>query len=287
MRMRFLLTGGLLVVLAAAPLAGQPDERSLRRTPVVVVFEAARDAVVNISSTEVVEVRDRFDQLFGRRRAQPRRLKRTSIGSGFVVHPEGYIVTNAHVVRRAADIQIITADDRTIQAQVVAEDAEHDLAILKIPAPSPLPYLKLGRSNDIMVGETVIAIGNPFGFQNTVTAGIISALDRDLHFGRETVYRGLIQTDTPINPGNSGGPLFNAAGQVVGIVVSKLNALRIAKATGDVPQNINFAIKSSLARKFLDRHKVKYRTASRPFGSSPAKIAQAARKYTVLIRCVR
>ncbi len=241
MRMRLLLTGGLLVMLAAAPLAGQPDERSLRRTPVVVVFEAARDAVVNISSTEVVEVRDRFDRFFGRRRAQPRRLERTSVGSGFVIHPEGYIVTNAHVVARSTDRRVIFADGSEYDATVVASDRESDVAILKIEPPRPLPTLAFGRSADLMIGETVIAIGNPLGYQHTVTAGVVSAINRDLVFDRDLVMSGLIQTDASINPGNSGGPLLNVLGELIGVNT----AIR-----GDA-QNIGFAIPVDQLRRLL------------------------------------
>ncbi len=241
MRIRRWLTRGLLVVLAAAPVAGQPDERSLRRTPVVVVFEAARDAVVNISSTEVVEVRDRFDRLFDRRRPRPRRLERTSVGSGFVIHPEGYIVTNAHVVARSTDRRVTFADGREYDATVIASDREYDVAILKIEPPRPLPTLAFGRSDDLMVGETVVAIGNPLGYQHTVTAGVVSAVNRDLVFDRDLVMSGLIQTDASINPGNSGGPLLNVLGELIGVNT----AIR-----GDA-QNIGFAIPVDQLRRLL------------------------------------
>ena len=241
MRMRLLLTGGLLVVLAAAPLAGQPDERALRRTPVVVVFEAARDAVVNISSTEVVEVRDRFDRLFGRRRAQPRRLERTSVGSGFVIHPEGYIVTNAHVVARSTDRRVTFADGSEYDATVVASDRDYDVAILKIDPPRPLPTLAFGRSDDLMIGETVIAIGNPLGYQHTVTAGVVSAVNRELVFDKDLVMSGLIQIDASINPGNSGGPLLNVLGELIGVNTAIRNDA----------QNIGFAIPVDHLRRLL------------------------------------
>ena len=241
MRMWLLVTGGLLVVLAAAPRPGQSDELSLRRTPVVVVFEAARDAVVNISSTEVVEVRDRFDRLFDRRRPRPRRLERTSVGSGFVIHPEGYIVTNAHVVARSTGRRVTFADGREYDAIVIASDREYDVAILKIEPPQPLPTLAFGRSDDLMVGETVVAIGNPLGYQHTVTAGVVSAINRDLEFDRDLVMSGLIQTDASINPGNSGGPLLNVLGELIGVNT----AIR-----GDA-QNIGFAIPVDQLRRLL------------------------------------
>ncbi|MBU0637454.1 MAG: trypsin-like peptidase domain-containing protein [Planctomycetes bacterium] len=226
----------LLVSLIAAAAAGdEPSQR--RRTPVVEVFEKARDAVVNISTTRIVRVRSlrfpsMFDEIFdfGMPRMQNRRIQ--SIGSGVIVHESGHLVTNAHVVSQASDVHVTFADQRTLAAEIIAVDPEHDLAVLKVDADGPLPYVRLGRSDDLMVGETVVAIGNPLGLQHTVTAGIVSALNRELHFSRDTTYRGLIQTDASINPGNSGGPLLNVNADLIGINT----AIR-----GDA-QNIGFAI---------------------------------------------
>ena len=231
---------GVVITLIVSACAAQPLEqpdRQRRRSPIVEVFENSRDAVVNISTTRTVQMRslgvpslwdDIFD--FG----PPRRWNREvqSIGSGVVVHPSGYIVTNAHVVAQASDVRVNFPHGPTEPAEILAVDSEHDLAVLKINASQPLPAQKLGRSDDLMVGETVVAIGNPLGLQFTVTAGIVSALDRSLDFGDERVYRGLIQTDASINPGNSGGPLLNVNGELIGINT----AIR-----GDA-QNIGFAI---------------------------------------------
>ena len=233
-----ILAGLALGMLAAA--AG-PDELARRRTPVVEVFESARDAVVNISSTRIVEVRDPFHRLFDFRRSRPRRLKRTSVGSGFVIHPDGYIVTNAHVVARSTDRTVIFANGREYDATVVASDREDDIAILKIDAPHALETLSFGRSSDLMVGETIIAIGNPLGYQHTVSAGVVSAVDRDLEFSNEIMMTGLIQTDASINPGNSGGPLLNVIGDLIGVTT----AIR-----GDA-QNIGFAIPVDRLRNLL------------------------------------
>jgi serine protease Do len=239
----------VLAGLGGSPADGAADtqegDRPRRRTPVVEVFEAARDAVVNISSTEVVEVRDPFDQFFEgifdrRRRSRPRQYKNTSVGSGFVIHADGYIVTNAHVVARSTDRTVTFADGREFDAQVVASDREHDVAILKIDA-GELKPLVLGRSSDLMTGETVIAIGNPLGYEHTVTAGVVSAVNRDLVFSKEHVLRGLIQTDASINPGNSGGPLLNVLGELIGVN----SAVR-----GDA-QNIGFAIPVDQVRRLL------------------------------------
>ncbi len=231
----------MLVPVATVALAGEPDDLSRRRTPVVEVFETARDAVVNISSTEIVEVRDPFDRLFDRRRSQPRRLTRTSVGSGFVIHPQGYIVTNAHVVARSTDRTVIFADGREYDAVVVASDRENDVAVLKIDTPRPLDTLTFGRSSDLLIGETVIAIGNPLGYQHTVTAGVVSAVNRDVEFDRDLVMGGLIQTDASINPGNSGGPLLNVLGELIGVNT----AIR-----GDA-QNVSFAIPVDRLRRLL------------------------------------
>ncbi len=216
-----------------------PD-RARRITPVVRAFQAASPAVVNISTTSIVELRpafggvgrildDVFDFPFSGR---PRRYKQTSVGSGFVIHRDGYIVTNAHVVARTVERKVGFADGRDLPAEIVAIDRDNDLAVLKVDAVKPLPFLELGRSSDLMQGETVIIIGNPLGYGHTVTTGIVSALHRELQFGREAVYRDLIQTDASINPGNSGGPMLNILGELVGVNT----AIR-----GDA-QNIGFAI---------------------------------------------
>ncbi len=235
MQRRLWLAVAAVLVPAAGVVGADEPAPQHRRTPVVAVFEQCRDAVVNISTTRLVRMRglgfdlpDIFD--FGRPRGVNRRVQ--SVGSGVVVHERGYIVTNAHVVAQATDVQVTFADGTTRTADPVATDPEHDLAVLRVTTEKPLPRVKLGRSADILVGETVVAIGNPLGLQHTVTTGIVSALGRDLQFSEEVVYRGLIQTDAPINPGNSGGPLLNIDAELIGIN----SAIR-----GDA-QNIGFAI---------------------------------------------
>ena len=233
---------------AATALTAE-QKLALRRTPVVDVFERRRDAVVNISSTEIVTVRrpagmfnDIFEDMFDMpQRPRTQEYRRTSIGSGFVLHPDGYIVTNAHVVARTTDRKAIFADGSEYDAQLLAIDANRDLAVLKIDADRSLPALTLGRSDDLMVGETVIAIGNPLGYQHTVTAGVVSAVDRDLEFNAEQIFRGLIQTDASVNPGNSGGPLLNALGELIGINT----------AIRSDAQNIGFAIPVDQLRELL------------------------------------
>jgi len=232
----------LAALLLAQPTAGRdlkplsPEEkRAIRRNAVVEVFDSAKDAVVNISSTRIIQMRSRslFDEFFDfPANARVRRFKRTSVGSGFVLHRDGYIVTNAHVVSRTAERKVIFADKREFDAELIAIDEQRDLAVLKIETDKPLKPLALGTSGDLMQGETVVAIGNPLGYQHTVTRGVVSATNRKLEFDNGHEFTDLIQTDASINPGNSGGPLLNILGELIGINT----AIR-----GDA-QNIGFAI---------------------------------------------
>jgi len=161
-------------------------------------------------------------------------------GSGFIINPEGYILTNEHVIRYADKITVTLKDGESFEAKVLGSNPEIDLAVIKINAKKPLPYAELGDSDSLQIGEWVVAIGNPFGFQETVTVGIISALNRSLKNPKEQGY--LIQTDAAINPGNSGGPLVNLEGKVIGI-----NEAIISNAQG-----IGFAIPINLAKDHLD-----------------------------------
>src|SRR5690606_3876426 len=138
----------------------------------------------------------------------------TSLGSGFVIDPSGLIVTNNHVIKDADQILVRFHDDSSLEAEVVGRDPKTDLALLKVQADKPLPALTLGDSTTARVGDWVIAIGNPFGLGGSVTAGIISARQRDINAGP---YDDFIQTDASINRGNSGGPLMNLDGEVIGI----------------------------------------------------------------------
>ncbi|MDP6544081.1 MAG: trypsin-like peptidase domain-containing protein [Phycisphaerae bacterium] len=232
---RLLLCVVTLAGLRAGPLCAVRASGEVSRiTPVVIAHRKAGPAVVNISAEKIVTERfglfggDPFANIFRR----PVRQK--SAGSGVIIHGDGYVVTNAHVVSRAMQITIQLSDKTRYAAKVISSDSTHDLAILKVELPKgkTLPYLPLGRSDDLMVGETVIAIGNPLGFASTLTTGVISATDRKLTFAGNVEYGGLIQTDAPINPGNSGGPLLNIRGELIGI-----NTAIRADA-----QNIGFAI---------------------------------------------
>ena len=164
-----------------------------------------------------------------------------ALGSGFIIDPAGYIVTNNHVVDHAHDIKVTMGDGKSFPAKVIGRDSKTDLALLKIDAGVPVPYIAFGDSDKERVGDWVVAVGNPFGLGGTVTAGIVSAHDRDLNNGP---YDDYLQIDAPINPGNSGGPLFNQSGQVIGI-----DTAIYSPNGGSV--GIGFAIPSNLATKVV------------------------------------
>jgi serine protease Do len=179
------------------------------------------------------DFRDFFDKFFGQ---LPKSFKTRSLGSGFIIDPKGYVVTNNHVVENAEKIKVILVGGKEYQATVKGRDPKTDLALIQIVNPPPnLPYLKFGDSNSIQVGDWVLAVGNPFGLGHTVTQGIISAKGRVIGAGP---YDNFLQTDASINPGNSGGPLLNLKGEVIGINTAIL-------ASG---QGIGFATPSNIAK---------------------------------------
>ena len=246
---RIFITVFLLSILSngAVPLWA---ENNNRRTPVVKVVEQAGPAVVNINTEEAVPAmrnpfRDSrnpfFDQFF--KQLIPRlNNNRRSLGSGVIIHPDGYILTNEHVVAKATRIKVTLIDKREFDAHLVGADIKSDLAIIKIDSKEGLPHVALGQSGDLMTGETIIAIGNPFGLQHTVTTGIISALHRSIKGDKNRVYRDFIQLDASINPGNSGGPLLNINGSLIGI-----NTAIFQQAEG-----IGFAIPINKAKRIVD-----------------------------------
>ncbi len=218
----FLICASFARSLSAKGLNDPIDAGNLRRTVTVEVVARTKDAVVNISTTKLVSRHvapfgfDPFWQQFGQEQVE--RVPASSLGSGFIVHPDGYVITNNHVIDRAREIHVELSDGRKLPAELISADSEADLAVLKISGDKPLPTLDLGDSADLMIGEPVIAVGNPLGYSHSVSTGIVSAIHRDLKDPNGKVsLADLIQTDAAINPGNSGGPLLNAYGQVIGI----------------------------------------------------------------------
>jgi serine protease Do len=225
------------------------------------LVKAVSPAVVNISTVRTIKgggrvfrhfmgpfdkndpFRDFFEKFFGDQSPE-RDLKQRSLGSGFIIDKDGYIITNNHVIERADQIKVRLADEREFSAEIIGRDTKTDLALIKINSFRDLPSVTLGDSDALSVGDWVITIGNPFGLTHTVTAGIVSAKGRVIGAGP---YDDFIQTDASINPGNSGGPLLNVRGEVVGINTAIV-------ATG---QGIGFAIPINIAKEIIVQLKEK------------------------------
>jgi Do/DeqQ family serine protease len=229
------------------------NAESLRESAVVKAIRKVSPAVVNISSE--FEVRKRVNPFYGfgmdpnfesffRDFFDPgfeQKYKRSSLGSGVIIDGKrGFILTNKHVIVKSSTITVALKDGREFKAQIIGADPDSDLAVLRISPKGDLPAIKMGNSNNLMIGETVIAIGNPFGFSNTVTTGVISATNRSIRVDK-AFYHDFIQTDASINPGNSGGPLLNIYGELIGI-----NTAIYAKARG-----IGFAIPINKSRRIV------------------------------------
>ena len=206
-------------------------------------------------------------------------LERESTGSGFRVSGQGHVLTNAHVVRGCTEVRMPPAG----AAQVAAREDSSDLAQLQAPAGTARAVAKLRQGRGIRPGASVVVVGYPLrgllASEANVSTGAVSALAGP---GDD---RRLIQITAPVQPGNSGGPVLDAAGNVVGVVVAKLDAIRIARSTGDIPQNVNFAISAGATRAFLDAEGVPYETAPSDDTMEPVEVAAAARKFTVLVEC--
>jgi serine protease Do len=230
-----LLAFGLagLIVVAPVPAAVSPAAARVAPESFADLAQQLLPSVVNISTTQTVEGSagielpklppgSPFEEFFKEfmEKNQPRQQKRkaTSLGSGYIIDPKGYIVTNNHVIQDAEEITVILHDETRLPAKIIGRDAKTDIAVLKVePGNLSLPAVKFGDSDAIRVGDWVVAIGNPFGFGGTVTAGIISARGRNINAGP---YDDFLQTDASINRGNSGGPVFNLAGEVVGMATA-------------------------------------------------------------------
>ena len=262
-----------LALVAAAtiafPLAAQAQGRGPDK--IADVAEAVIDAVVNISTSQTVTAggpptargpggpagglqvppgspfEEFFEEFFKNRRSdkggggQPRRVN--SLGSGFVIDPSGVVVTNNHVIADADEISVILNDGTKLKAELIGKDTKTDLAVLKVSSDKPLKAVKFGDSDKLRLGEWVIAIGNPFSLGGSVTAGIVSARNRDINSGP---YDNYIQTDAAINRGNSGGPLFNLDGDVIGV-----NTAIISPSGGSI--GIGFAVPSVTAMAVIEQ----------------------------------
>ena len=237
-----------------------------RENSVVLAVRKVSAAVVNISSQYEIRKNSnpfsgygmdpRVEQFF-RDFFSPemqRREKKTSLGSGVIIDgTRGFVLTNTHVVEKSTTINVALNDKREFEATIVGMDPDSDLAVLKIKTDQPLPAVQMGNSDDIMIGESVIAIGNPFGFSHTVTTGVVSAVNRSIKTA-DRVFHEFIQTDASINPGNSGGPLLNINGELVGI-----NTAIYAQAQG-----IGFAIPINRAKRIIS-DLINYGTVVQPW----------------------
>ncbi len=244
-----LLRCGAIALALAAPALARPAPDSFSGL-------AARlsPAVVNISTSQKIEREDvnempqfppgsPYEEMFKDYYDQQRDSQVTSLGSGFVIDPQGLIVTNNHVIEGADEITVNFPDGLSLKADIVGKDEKTDLAVLRVKSATPLPAVSFGDSDKALVGDWVMAIGNPFGLGGTVTAGIISARNRDIAAGP---YDDFIQTDAAINRGNSGGPLFDMDGNVIGV-----NSAIISPSGGSI--GIGFAIPSSIVRHTVDQ----------------------------------
>lgn len=204
-------------------------------------------------------------------------------GTGFVVSANGHIVTNHHVIEGCSDLKGNLTGEAAMVLRVVSSDANNDLALLQAPSTATFKEYARIRDRSIRSGDSVVAIGFPFhGLLTsdfTVTTGIVSSLSGMRNDSR------FLQISAPVQPGNSGGPLFDTTGQIVGVVTGKLDGLRVAVATGSIPENINFAIKTGALRDFLDNSVVPYQTAEPKGELKTTDIAGNARAYTMLISC--
>ncbi len=259
-RRKFILslagTCGVLFAGSTCVLA-QADPAS---EPAVLAVGKVLPAVVNINTERIVRrtVRDPFEdfyaQFFGYDQVRPREIRQTlqSLGSGFIIDPAGYIITNQHVVERAADlkIQVTTNDGKTHDAHYIAGDDKTDLAFIKIDAKADFPFINLDNISPNLLGETVIVVGNAVGYGSSISRGVLSAVKRNITVDN-TKYKDLVQTDAAINPGNSGGPVIDISGRLVGVSSAKM-----AFTPQGVPtQGLGFAIPADVVRESVSRFK--------------------------------
>jgi serine protease Do len=250
-RRRFAAVGCILFLLAGSTSSlAQADPAS---EPAVLALAKVLPAVVNINTERVVRrtvrdpIEDFYAQFFRNYRSRPREIRQTlqSLGSGFIVDPAGYIVTNQHVVERAADlkIQVMTDDGKTYNAHYITGNDKTDLAFIKIDAKAAFPFINLDNISPNLLGETVIVVGNAVGYGSSISRGVLSAVKRDITIDN-VEYKNLVQTDAAINPGNSGGPVIDLSARLVGISSAKM-----AFTPQGIPtQGLGFAIPAEVVR---------------------------------------
>ncbi|GAB4376196.1 MAG: DegQ family serine endoprotease [Kiloniellaceae bacterium] len=245
------LLAALLALALSALLGAAPAQARSAPESFADLVEKLLPTVVNIQTRQTIEggqaeqFEEFFKEFFERRgeggEPPPPQRRGSSLGSGFIIDPSGYIVTNHHVIADADEVEVVLSDGTSLDATIVGSDKDTDLALLKVEANQSLPATTWGDSDATRIGDWVVAIGNPFGLGGTVTAGIVSARQRDINAGR---YDNFIQTDAAINKGNSGGPMFNLDGQVIGV-----NTAIFSPSGGSV--GIGFATPSSMAKNII------------------------------------
>ncbi|KAB2922492.1 MAG: trypsin-like serine protease [Bacteroidetes bacterium] len=266
--MRHMLRNMLILAVTVLTLSAQTasdDLSASRKTAVTRTVEEVSPAVVGINVTEIREYRDPFANFFGNdpffRQFFGDRYRQEvkGLGSGFIISPDGYVLTNDHVAGNAKEITVTLTNGRKYQAEIIGTDDISDVCLLKITAEKgePFPCVRLGNSDDVMIGEWTIAFGNPFGlFDNIdkpiVTVGVVSAKGMNLTMDKNRSYRGLIQTDAVINSGNSGGPLVNADGEVIGV-----NTLIYTAGVSQAYIGYGFAIPINRIKPIVDELKKK------------------------------
>jgi len=283
----------LLIAFAVASTTFAQPTPSPTATPVNVASEPAvlavakvLPAVVNINTERIVrrQIRDPFDdfaaQFFGVYRNRPREIRQRlqSLGTGFLVDPSGYIVTNEHVVERAADlkIEVITNDNKSYKARYITGDPKKDLALIKIDADKPLPFVNLHDISPNLLGETVIVVGNALGYGSSISRGVLSGVKRDITVDNVD-YHNLIQTDAAINPGNSGGPLVDLEGRLVG-----MSSAKMAFTPQGVPtQGLGFAIPADVVRQTVEQFKKIAEKQPPPKPSASAQDNDSSRAETL------
>ncbi len=248
--MRRIAAALVIALVMLQPFGASADNP--RMTPVVKAVRQTSPAVVNITVSRIVErgvspfaqmfPGDPFGRFLEGFPGMKRRYKSTSAGSGVIINGDkGLVLTNAHVLSGGSDVKVRLSSGKEYEAEIVGSDSDFDLAVLKIANAGRLPEVSMGDSSDIYIGETVVAIGNPFGYNHTVTTGVVSALKRTVR-AEQGVYTDFIQTDAAINPGNSGGPLLNIMGELIGINT----------AIQDRAEGIGFAIPINRARRVVE-----------------------------------